>query len=932
MMRSIFTLLIAACLAAVAEAQPSVLLHSINAPPTGTQTGGQFGYRAAVDGNYIVVGAPNDGTDGVSCGLVQVYNATTKALLYTLHNPSPADYDFFGISVAISGTRVVVGASQDDTGVTDSGSAYVYNLSSGTPTVPVATLNNPTPGASDQFGSSVSISGTRVVVGAYRDDASFLDTGRAYVYDLTSGTPAVPVVTLSDPTPAAEEFFGCAVAVSGTLVAVGVSGDDAEALDAGRVYVFDVGSGTPTVPAFTLKNPSPGEGDNFGLAVAIAGTRVVVGTPLDTAAPNGSGSAYVFDLDNGSPAAPVAVLTNPSPGAGDQFGCSVAISGTRIVVGAFQDDTGAADAGRAYSYDLTSETPAVPVVTLNNPTPAAGDRFGACVGISGSVMVAGAPFDDTAASDAGSLYVYDLASGTPATPTATLNNPGLSTGDNFGTSVAISGTRMVVGSPSDPTGAVRAGSAYVYQLGGATPNAPLLTINNPSPAIGDSFGWSVGISGNYVVVGAPENDGSKGSAYIYNLASATPTVPLFTLNNPTGATFEYFGRAVAISGTKVVVGAYGATIGAAGLAGIAYVYDISGGTPTVPLRTLNNPTPEFNDGFGISVAISGSRVVVGAFQDRTGANKSGSAYVYDLSGVTPTFPVVTLNNPTPAVNDHFGVAVGISGTRVVVGAQWDDTGAADAGSAYVYDMGTATPSVPLATLNNPSPAVGDNFGYSVAISGARVVVGALEDDTGANGAGSAYVYDVGGSSPDVPVAVLNNPAPGPADSDQFGAAVAIDGALIAVGTPYDDTVSTDKGSAYVFEVQTDRDDDGLLDSWELAYWPTTAGHGPLDDYDHDGYVELMEQALGLDPTQVNLAGLPAAVPEEGYLTITLTKQRGILYEIQSAGTLLLNQPNSFSASTTTTLINDSTTLKVRDNVPIGTQPARFMRVKVTAAP
>ena len=72
----------------------------------------------------------------------------------------------FGYSVAISGTRVVVGANGDDTGASDAGSAYVYDLSGGTPTVPVATLNNPGPAASDYFGNSVAISGTRVVVGA----------------------------------------------------------------------------------------------------------------------------------------------------------------------------------------------------------------------------------------------------------------------------------------------------------------------------------------------------------------------------------------------------------------------------------------------------------------------------------------------------------------------------------------------------------------------------------------------------------------------------------------------------------------------------------------------------------------------------------------------------------------------------------------------
>ena len=97
-------------------------------------------------------------------------------------------------------------------------------------------------------------------------------------------------------------------------------------------------------------------------------------------------------------------------------------------------------------------------------------------------------------------------------------------------------------------------------------------------------------------------------------------------------------------------------------------------------------------------------------------------------------------------------------------------------------------------------------------------------------------------------------------------------------------------------------------------------------------MELLELALGLNPTLPNAGGLPAAIDEGGYLTMTLTKQPGVTYEVQSAGTLLPALPDSFSAASTTILTNNATTLKVRDNVLIGTPPARYLRLKVTAAP
>ena len=99
--------------------------------------------------------------------------------------------------------------------------------------------------------------------------------------------------------------------------------------------------------------------------------------------------------------------------------------------------------------------------------------------------------------------------------------------------------------------------------------------------------------------------------------------------------------------------------------------------------------------------------------------------------------MATWNNPGPAQYDNFGSSVAISGTRVVVGAPSDDTGAFDAGSAYVYDLSSGTPTMPVATLNKPVPAVQDYFGSSVAISDKRVVVGAPADDTGGSDAGSA---------------------------------------------------------------------------------------------------------------------------------------------------------------------------------------------------
>jgi hypothetical protein len=377
-------------------------------PGTNAQAGAQQGYSVAVDGNIAVTGAPFDDVGGQNAGVVKVYNATTGALLHTLTNPTPAGFDNFGYSVAVSGTRVAVGAYGDNTGVNGAGSAYVYDLASATPSVPVATLNNPSPAYFDWFGYSVAVSGTRVVVGAYRDDTGAPAAGSAYVYDLASATPTVLVATLNNPSPEEGDLFGMSVAVSGTRVVVGAAGDNTGAAAAGSAYVYDLASATPTVPVATLNNPSPAANDYFGSSVAISGTRVVVGASQDVTGAPGAGSAYVYDLASATPTMPVATLNNPSPAAFDEFGHSVAVSGTRVVVGAYWDDTGATDAGSAYVYDLASATPALPVATLNNPSSAFGDEFGYSVAVDGTTVVAGAPFDDTTATDRGAAYIFGI--------------------------------------------------------------------------------------------------------------------------------------------------------------------------------------------------------------------------------------------------------------------------------------------------------------------------------------------------------------------------------------------------------------------------------------------------------------------------------------------------------------------------------------------
>lgn len=288
-----------ATMSADAATGPYTLLHSIPALPDSHRN-----QETGSDGNITVEGNAQDGSWGPACGVVNVYEATTRTLLYTLTNPTPAALDFFGCTVAISGKRIVVGAIGDDTGAQDAGSAYVYDLASATPTVPVAILNNPKPAQADWFSYAVAISGTRVVIGAPLVNLGVGDAGASYVYDLASPTPTLPVLTLNNPTPEYFDTFGHSVAISGTRVVIGTPHDNTFAFHAGVAYLYHLAGTTPTIPAAILNHPRPAASQWFGWVVAFSGERVAVSAARERQdSPQYDGGTYVYaSASSGSPA------------------------------------------------------------------------------------------------------------------------------------------------------------------------------------------------------------------------------------------------------------------------------------------------------------------------------------------------------------------------------------------------------------------------------------------------------------------------------------------------------------------------------------------------------------------------------------------------------------------------------------------------------
>ena len=327
------------------------------------------GSSVAASDQYFVSGKPSADVGGFdSTGAVEIYDAVNGNHLFTLNNPTSADSDQFGNSVAVSGNRVVVGAFSDDTGARDAGSVYVFDLSGGVATL-AATINNPYPDADDYFGISVAISGDKLVVGASGDNSGANYSGSAYLFDLSAGLPVL-AASIGNPAPALQDRFGSTVAIDGNTVVIGAPSDDAGATNAGSVYLYDVSSGSATLTR-TVNNPTPVSGDSFGNAIAVRGNRMVIGASSDDTGASNAGSAYLYTLAGGT-ATLAATINNPGPAADDRFGQAVSIDGNTVVVGAYTDDTGASNAGSAYVYNLIGNSAQL-LATINNPVPSTND-------------------------------------------------------------------------------------------------------------------------------------------------------------------------------------------------------------------------------------------------------------------------------------------------------------------------------------------------------------------------------------------------------------------------------------------------------------------------------------------------------------------------------------------------------------------------------
>ena len=249
--------------------------------------------------------------------------AVAQQELFKLTASDGAAGDELGHDSAISGDRAIVGARLDGDRGSQPGSAYLFDVTTGQEPFKLTASDGLW---GDEFGRSVSISGDRAIVGSPFDDDYGLDSGSAYIFDVTTGQELFQLIA-SDA--ALGDRFGYRVSINGDRALVAATGNDDDGSNSGSAYIFDVTTGQEL---FKLIASDAAAGDGFGHGAAISGDRAILGAVSDDDGGSFSGSAYIFDVTTGQE---LFKLTASDGAEGDEFGSSVSISGDRAIVGAW---------------------------------------------------------------------------------------------------------------------------------------------------------------------------------------------------------------------------------------------------------------------------------------------------------------------------------------------------------------------------------------------------------------------------------------------------------------------------------------------------------------------------------------------------------------------------------------------------------------------
>ncbi len=806
---------------------------------------GEMGFDGIIGGGHMINNAYAEES------VLLVTNETAK-----LTASDGANNDYFGRSVSIYNNTAVIGAFLDD-----SGSAYVFEYSSGNWTQKQK-LTASDGAEDDRFGYSVSLYNNTAVIGAHFDVDNDIISGSAYVFEYSSGTwTQKQKLTASDGE--GGDQFGHSVSVYNNTAVIGAYGDDDNSkTDSGSAYVFEKNSTGHWMQKQKLTASDAAAGDRFGWSVSVYNSTAVIGAFYDDDnSKTDSGSAYVFEKNSTSGNWTQKQKITASDGVTDNyFGHSVSIYNNTAVIGAFYDDDNSkTDSGSAYVFEKNSTSGNwTQKQKLTASDAAEDDRFGRSVSVYNSTAIIGASRDDS-----GSAYVFEYSSGN-WTQKEKLTASDAAASDRFGWSVSVYNSTAIIGASRDDSG-----SAYVFTIlqaptahagddqtvdeggitvtldgtGSADPNGDIITYawsqtQGPTVTLSSStsespmFTTPTVTSEQTLTFSLTVNDGAVNSTpdtvdiTIQNTINESPTAHAgddrtvdkgadVTLDgtgsaDPNGDTLTYAwsqtqSPTVTLSSstsesptftpptvTSEQTLTFSLTVNDGAVDSTPDTVDITVSNVKNETAKLTASDGAAKDYFGRSVSIYNNTAIIGAYGD-----DSGSAYVFEYSSGTWT-QKQKLTASDAAGRNWFGHSVSVYNNTAVIGAHFDDdNGKRSSGSAYVFEKNSSGTWTQKQKLTASDGAEDDRFGRSVSVYNNTAVIGAfLDNDNGKTDSGSAYIFEYSSGTWTQKQKLTASDA---ATRDWFGWYVSVYNNTAVIGAFLDDDNGRNSGSAYIFE-------------------------------------------------------------------------------------------------------------------------------------
>ena len=847
------------------DTEGDTLSYTATGLPTGVSidnaTGIISGTPVAV-GSYSVTVTVNDGSLNTSIGFTLTINNVSNyiATLFEADDKNVADE--FGERISLSGNYAVVGARYEGTNGTRAGAAYIFKNSGGTFTQLAKLIGNDTDGY-DNFGECVVVDGNYVAIGAdVASGKTEATAGAAYIYKNAGNDTYTQIAKIFADDGGGYDGFGSSIDMDGSYIAVGSSEAYNHGSQKGAAYIFMNDGNDSFSQVAKLSASNAQEYDNFGNAIAIDGNYVVVGSQHTDTNGSETGTVYIYKNDGSNNFSEIAILHASDADRDDNFGNSVAINGNYIVIGAYQKDGTDSGAGAVYVFKNSADS-FTQIAKLTESTSSDYDSFGSSVDVSvnGKTIVVGAANVDNPADitpkNRGALYVFTNDGNDNFIQSEKIIGD---TTYSLGTSVSIDGSVVIAGAPgSDSNG----DEVYAYTFNNIT--TPTLSVDTTSVtldvdaiALINVLATTDGTTTESVNVSSTDNTiatvSVSGNQVTVTGVSAGNTEITIVSSSGVIKTVNVSVNALVVSNEGSVSSPVSLTVGTSHNAQIGDSADSVESYSYYSFRTADAGVYSYLINYtGVSVDLdimlyANANFVsdyIGAYYNDTSgdfatldANKTYYMKVINSSSSDITF-AITINAPTPPANtvptvatisdisvdenvampavsvdavDAEGDSLSYSATGLPSGVSIDSTtgiisgtpttaglynvtvtvddGNLSASKSFLYNVNVVV-TTSFATIQMlPSDGnSSDHFGRDVDLSGAFAIAGSAENGD----EGAAFIFKNG-------TELIKLVGDDSVSGDYFGMSVAVDGNLAAVGSPYATVGASAKaGSAYVFQ-------------------------------------------------------------------------------------------------------------------------------------